>query len=234
MIIFGHQGAPGYAPENTLKSFEEAIRRGADWLELDVHKVDSELLVIHDYRLDRTTDGTGIIYHQSVESIRSLDAGQGERIPFLREVFDLVARRKGINIELKSTATAPAVMQLIDQYITHHHWSLKQFMISSFNHFELKSVRELNSAVRIGVLMYGVPLDFDRIMEEIRPHSINISIEFISPKIVDLIHRKNLKVYVYTVNFEDDIEWMLDLSVDGIFTDYPDRARNVISNYGKK
>jgi len=234
MIIFGHQGAPGYAPENTLKSFEEAIRRGADWLELDVHKVAGELLVIHDYRLDRTTDGTGIIYHQSVDYIRSLDAGQGVKIPFLSEVFDLVARRKGINIELKSAATAPAVMQLIDQYITQHHWSPEQFMISSFNHFELKTVRELNPAIQIGVLMYGVPLDFDRIMDEIQPHSINISIEFITPDIVNFIHTKNLRVYVYTVNFEDDVEWMLDLDVDGVFTDYPDRVRNVISNYRKK
>ncbi|MGC9364255.1 MAG: glycerophosphodiester phosphodiesterase [Fidelibacterota bacterium] len=234
MIVFGHQGAPGYAPENTLKSFEEAIRRGADWLELDVHQVDGELLVIHDYRLDRTTNGKGILYHQSIESIHSLDAGQGEKIPLLGEVFDLVNRRKGINIELKSAATATAVMNLIDHYITHHHWSLEQFMISSFNHFELKTVRERNPAIQIGVLMYGVPLDFDRIMEEIRPHSINISIEFISPEIVDLIHRKNLKVYVYTVNFPDDAQWMLDLGVDGVFTDYPDRVRNVILHYRKK
>lgn len=234
MIVFGHQGAPGYAPENTLKSFEEAIRRGADWLELDVHQVDGELLVIHDYRLDRTTNGKGILYHQSIESIRRLDAGQGEKIPFLAEVFDLVNRRKGINIELKSAATAAAVMNLIDHYITHQHWSLEQFMISSFNHFELKTVRERNPAIQIGVLMYGVPLDFDRIMEKIRPHSINISIEFISPEIVDLIHTKNLKVYVYTVNFTDDVQWMLDLGVDGVFTDYPDRVRKVISHYRKK
>lgn len=234
MIVFGHQGAPGYAPENTLKSFEEAIRRGADWLELDVHQADGELLVIHDYRLDRTTNGKGILYHQSIESIHRLDAGQGEKIPFLAEVFDLVNRRKGINIELKSAATAAAVMNLIDHYITHQHWSLEQFMISSFNHFELKTVRERNPAIQIGVLMYGVPLDFDRIMEKIRPHSINISIEFISPEIVDLIHKKNLKVYVYTVNFTDDVQWMLDLGVDGVFTDYPDRVRNVILHYRKK
>jgi len=229
MIVFGHQGAPGYAPENTLKSFDEAIRRGADWIELDVHRVADELLVIHDYRLDCTTNGKGIIYKQAINYIRSLDAGQGENVPFLAEVIDAVDRHAGINIEIKSADTAPAVMELVEHYIQNCGWSIEDFMISSFNHFELKTIRELNPDIKIGILMYGVPLDFEQIMQVIRPDSINISIEFISRSIVDIIHQKELNVFVYTVNYHDDIQWMLDLGVDGVFTDYPDRVKEIIS-----
>ena len=229
MIVFGHQGAPGYAPENTLLSFEEAIRRGTDWIELDVHRVCDELLVIHDYRLDRTTDGHGIIYKKALEYIRSLDAGHGEKIPFLHEVFDQVDRRVGINIELKSDGTARPAMALLDNYIQKQGWSIDDFMISSFNHFELKTVREINPDIQIGILLYGVPLDFDAIMRRIRPNSINISIDFISQDIVNIIHEKGLRVFVYTVNFTDEIQWMIDLNVDGIFTDYPDRVRAILS-----
>ena len=229
MIVFGHQGAPGYAPENTLLSFEEAIRRGTDWIELDVHWVNDELLVIHDYRLDRTTNGHGIIYKQALEYIRSLDAGQGEKIPFLHEVFDKINRRVGINIELKSDGTERSVMALVDHYIQKYGWSIDDFMISSFNHFELKTVREINPDIIIGILLYGVPLDFDAIMQLIRPNSINISIDFISQDIVNIIHEKGLQVFVYTVNFTDEIQWMIDLNVDGVFTDYPDRVKAILS-----
>ncbi|MBN2601788.1 MAG: glycerophosphodiester phosphodiesterase [Candidatus Marinimicrobia bacterium] len=225
MIVFGHQGAPGYAPENTLLSFDEAIRRGTDWVELDVHRVNDELLVIHDYRLDRTTNGHGIIYKQTLEYIRSLDAGYGEKIPFLHEVFDQVDRRVGINIELKSGGTARQVMALLDRYIQKRGWSIDDFMISSFNHFELKTIREINPDIQIGILLYGVPLDFDAILQLIRPNSINISIDFISQDIVNIIHEKGLRVFVYTVNFTDEIQWMIDLNVDGVFTDYPDRVK---------
>ncbi|MBU0713622.1 glycerophosphodiester phosphodiesterase [bacterium] len=229
MIVFGHQGAPGYAPENTLLSFNEAIRRGTDWIELDVHLVGNELLVIHDYRLDRTTDGQGIIYKQSIDYIRSLDAGQGEKVPFLHEVFDTVDRRVGINIELKSADTAEPVMELVDHYIQNHGWSINDFMISSFNHFELKTVRKINPDIKIGILLYGVPLDFEQIKHIIKPYSINISIDFISRSIVDIIHEKELNVFIFTVNFEDEIQWMLDLGVDGVFTDYPDRVKAILS-----
>jgi len=229
MIVFGHQGAPGYAPENTLLSFEEAIQRGTDWIELDVHRVNVELFVIHDYRLDRTTNGHGIIYKQALEYIRSLDAGQGEKIPFLHEVFDKVDRRVGINIELKSDGTAQPVMALVDNYIQKHGWSIDDFIISSFNHFELKTVREINPNIKIGILLYGVPLDFDAIMQLIKPNSINISIDFISQDIVNIIHKKGLRVFVYTVNFTDEIQWMIDLNVDGVFTDYPDRVKAILS-----
>jgi glycerophosphoryl diester phosphodiesterase len=231
--IFGHQGAPGYAPENTLLSFKEAIQRGADFIELDVHRVNNELIVIHDYRLERTTNGAGIIYDKSIKYLRSLDAGQGERIPLLTEVLNLVNKRVGVNIELKSPGTAKPVMELINLYVKNHGWSPDDFIISSFDQIELLTLRQLHLTIRIGILMFGIPLDFNQIVEALNPFSINISIEFVNRQFIAKVHRMGLKIFIFTVNYPDDIRRMLDWGADGIFTDFPDRAQQIAINLEK-
>ena len=87
MIVIGHRGAKGYEPENTLPSFEKAIQLGCDYVELDVHLADDELFVIHDFSVDRTTNGWGKISKLTREQIESLDAGNGQKIPTLSEVL---------------------------------------------------------------------------------------------------------------------------------------------------
>ena len=117
MICIGHRGACGYAPENTLAAFELAITMGCPWLELDVYAVEGELLVIHDDTLERTTNGKGQVMQTPLATLRSLDAGNGQQIPTLKEVIELVDHRAGINIELKGPHTAAPVCQLLHDYL---------------------------------------------------------------------------------------------------------------------
>ena len=116
-LCIGHRGASGHAPENTLKAFEMAVVMNCDWVELDVYAVDNELLVIHDNRLDRTTNGTGNVMHANLDYLRSLDAGQGQQIPTLNEVIQTINHRAGINIELKGPNTAEPENQLYSELI---------------------------------------------------------------------------------------------------------------------
>ena len=95
MLCFGHRGARGHEPENTLRSVRRALELGADGIEVDVHFTAGELLVIHDETLERTTDGKGRVAAQTFAYLRSLDAGQGERIPTLAEVCELETRYRG-------------------------------------------------------------------------------------------------------------------------------------------
>ena len=88
MIIIGHRGASGHAPENTLAAFRLAEEMGCAWVELDVHHLEDELLVIHDDIVDRTTSGTGSLTDLGLAKVRQLDAGSGERVPTLKEVPD--------------------------------------------------------------------------------------------------------------------------------------------------
>src|SRR5260221_725361 len=107
MLVFGHRGAMGYEPENTLRSFEKAIELGVTMIELDVFVLqDGSVVAIHDPVLNRTTNGNGIVTNKSLQEIKMLDAGKGEKIPTLQEVLDVVARRVRVNIELKGKNTA--------------------------------------------------------------------------------------------------------------------------------
>jgi len=98
LLCFAHRGASGHEPENTLSAVEKAIILGSDWIEVDVYAVEGELIVIHDERLERTTNGTGSVMDKTLAYLQSLDAGKGQQIPSLREVFDCVDHRAVINV----------------------------------------------------------------------------------------------------------------------------------------
>jgi glycerophosphoryl diester phosphodiesterase len=223
MICFAHRGASGHEPENTLLSIEKAISLGAPWIEIDVHAVENELVVIHDERLERTTNGAGYVTNQTLSYLRSLDAGKGQHIPFLREVFDLVSKRAGINIELKGPNTAEPVIAFIDEYIQYRHWTYDRVIVSSFDHDQLKNVKQRQPNIKIGALIAKIPQNNAQFAAEIGAYSVHVKMKSINKLFVDDAHRKKLKVFVFTVNASADIKRMAEMGVDGIFTDYPER-----------
>ena len=223
-LRIGHRGACGYEPENTLRSFRKALELDVDMIELDVHRCRSgDLVIIHDNRVDRTTNGRGYVSEMELEELRSLDAGKGEKIPILREVLDMIGGRVAVNIELKGEGTAKPVFDMIEHYVREQNWSYDDFMVSSFNHYELLEFVEMNSSVRIGALMEGIPLGYAEFAERLRANAVSTSLEFVNRDFIDDIHKRGMKVFVYTVNEPEDIERMRSLGVDGVFTNYPNR-----------
>jgi glycerophosphoryl diester phosphodiesterase len=227
-LCFGHRGAMGHTPENTLLSVKKALDLGVKWIEIDVYHIEDELIVIHDDRLERTTDGKGYVQEQSLKYIRSLDAGEGEKIPLLREVLDLITGRAGINIELKGENTAKPVVDLIRKYVKKSTWTTEDFLISSFNHHELLKAKQLFPELKIGALMCAVPIEYSEFGEKLNAYSVNISLEFVCKAFVDDAHNRGLKVFVYTVNHTEDILKMYNVGVDGVFTNYPDRVFSLL------
>ncbi len=196
---------------------------GADWIEIDVYAVENELVVIHDDRLERTTNGRGYVMAQSLSYLRTLDAGKGEKIPFLREVFDLVDRRVGVNVELKGPGTAAPVAALIDHYVQQRGWEYDQILVSSFDHLELQKIQFIQPRIRRGILLYGVPLHFLQSVENLAPFSVHPAIDFLDPELIQNAKQAGLQVYTYTVNDLEALNKARQSGVDGVFTDYPDR-----------
>ena len=223
MLCIGHRGARGYAPENTLKSMAVALDMGTPWVEIDVYYVDNHVVVIHDERLERTTNGNGYIKERSFQYLRTLDAGDGEKIPTLDEVLDLICGRAGINIELKDYDAVGPVLEIIQKRVNRN-WEINKFLVSSFNHFTLAGINKLDRRILIGLLLDGIPENYPSITKDLNAYSVNQSIEFIYSDFVMEAHDLGLKVFVYTVNEPDDIKRMEDMGVDGVFTDYPDRV----------
>lgn len=223
--VIGHRGARGHAPENTLLGLDRGIRLGVQGVEFDVQLHPSgELLLMHDLRLDRTTNGKGLLSERSFDYIRGLDAGQGQQVPTLREALDLIDQCVVAIIELKTwSGTGAATAQVLREYLSAG-WPAEKFMVSSFHLPELYEFKQAAPEVPAGVLLCGVPLDWAGVATELGAQALNLSAEFVDAQLVADAKARGLKVYVYTVNDPDDIALMRRMGVDGVFTDYPERA----------
>jgi glycerophosphoryl diester phosphodiesterase len=221
---FGHRGAAGYAPENTLLSVEKGIELGADWIHVDVRAAGEKCAVIRDERFETTTNGQGLVNQKSWDYIRSLDAGQGEKVPALAEVIDCVNGRAGINIEIKSHDTVSFVVSEIHRAVFRGGWMYNMFLVSSFNYLELQLIKCYDPHIDIGVMQAGSPLEYGKIAEELGAYSLHVCKSDIMPDQVDDAHRRGLKVFAYTVNTEEDLSYMYAMGVDGVFSDYPEKV----------
>jgi glycerophosphoryl diester phosphodiesterase len=231
--VFGHRGARGHAPENTLLAIHTGIRLGAPWVEFDVqlHAASGELLVFHDLTLDRTTNGRGLLADHSLESLRVLDAGLGQptpqQIPTLQEVLDLVDQQAGVNIELKTGAgTADAVAAVLRQYLDAG-WPVEKLLVSSFHLPELWEFKQIAPEIPVAALVAGVPLDWAGAAIELEAVALNIASDFVDPRLIADAHGHGIKVNVYTVNNPDEMRALRAMGVDGVFTDYPERALGI-------
>ena len=223
MQIIAHRGASGYEPENTLIAFKKAIELGADMIELDVYQLKTgELVVIHDRTVNRTTNGVGHIEQLSLADLRKLDAGHGEKVPLLRDVFEVVNQKIPINIELKGYHIAEPVASLLAEYINEKGWSPDSFIVSSFHHHELQIFMKLLPAVPVGALFNRIPFHLMPIVYQKNVASINLNAKHVTARQVQSAHLLGKKVYVYTVNDRWKADHLQALHVDGIFTNYPD------------
>lgn len=223
LLCIGHRGAMGHAPENTLLSFKKAIALGANCVEGDAYYVDGRLVVIHDDRLDRTTNGTGYLSDHDFDYLRGLDAGEGEKIPTLEELFETVDFKAGVNIELKGPGMAGPVVDFIAARRIQG-WTDDLILVSSFNHLELEAVRRMDQKIKIGVLIAGPPVDAVAVAVRLGAYSLHLSLKFVDRTVIEAAHLRGLRVFVFTVNDPEDIRRMEALGVDGVFTNYPERV----------
>lgn len=222
LIKIGHRGACGYEPENTLKSFSKAIELKVDMIEFDVMQCASgEIVVIHDDKVDRTTNGYGLVSNLTLQALKKLDAGNGENIPTLYEVLDLVNKRCKVNIELKGLGVAQKVNLIIEGYIKKG-WSYDDFLVSSFEFNEIREFKKYNNIIKTELLFWE-PADYIKITQEYNCNFIGLDKSLVNKKLIKEAHEQNIKVLVYTVNDFKDIEFLKNLGVDGIFSNYPDR-----------
>ena len=226
LTIFGHRGAAGLAPENTLAAFDAGIDAGADWLEFDVQHHDGALLLFHDARLDRRSNGRGRLVDHDLASLRALDVGEGQHMPLLGEALDHLAGRCRLNIEMKSFGdTAEAVAGLLAARVGSGQWLAESLLVSSFHIPELARFHTLAPAIPIAPLYVGPPLALCAEARDLGAAAVHLDHEFIDAAMIADARRSGLRVHVYTVNAVDDAERLRALGVDGIFTDHPQRFR---------
>jgi glycerophosphoryl diester phosphodiesterase len=233
-IINAHRGASAYRPENTLESFSLAVEQGADCIELDVHlSKDGEIVVAHDARLERVSNGTGYINDCKLADLKELDfskthPGSGlHRIPTLAEVFSLIKPTVlSINIELKTTERL--YPELPEKLIAlANEYSIEDRIIySSFNHYSLLQLKQIEPSVKTGLLYELGMVDPWVYANYVHAYAIHPYYYVIAalPETVARCHENGIMVNVWTVDDPEAIKQMLQCGVDGILTNKPDVA----------
>ncbi len=230
MLVIAHRGASAYAPENTMAAFELAYDLGARAIELDVQmSSDGVLVVIHDFTLERTSNGKGMVHQTPWEVISNLDAGSWfdedfayAKIPTLDQVLAWLPANVDLNIEIKKLGLderniAEAVIQRVKESK-----KASQIAVSSFDH---QCLLELQAAgLNIGVLTNSNMIKPVNYMKQVglKPVSYNPSGVFVTKELVKEVHGADLKLYTYTVNDPDIAKHFEMIGVDGIFSNYPD------------
>lgn len=244
MKVFAHRGASGDYPENTMLAFSKALSIGVDGIELDVHKSkDGQLVVIHDEDIQRTFKGMVLIKDSTLEEIKNFKCRKFEfienedcKIPTLREVFELIKNENIIlNVEAKTDLIHYDLEQDLLDLIKEYGVEDKIF-ISSFNHQCLNILQNLDNRFKYGALYeykkdYAPETNVVEHAKKLNVYSINISQQLVSKEIVDLAHKNNIKVFVYTINKPNSMRKMIGFNVDGVFSDYPDLMNEILKEY---
>lgn len=216
--VTGHRGAAGLEPENTLHSFQRAIDLKVDIIELDVHLTkDQHLVVIHDSTVDRTTNGSGAVSNLTLSEIQQLDVGQGEHVPTLQEVIDLVAQKTLLQIELKGLGVEHHVAQAIK---ANH--IIDNVIVTSFRHNMVKTMKILNPQIATGVLFLGLPIAAPRLAHDAYADAVHPHVNYVDAHLVAQCHRCGLSVRVWNTDDPIQMQKMISLDVDAIGTNRPD------------
>jgi glycerophosphoryl diester phosphodiesterase len=215
----------GVEPENTLRSFVRAEREGLDQIELDLHlSKDGALVVMHDTRVDRTTDGSGAVADLTLAELRGLDAGQGERVPVFEEVLDAVG--KPIQAEIKDVAAARVLARVLRDRSAADHVS-----VLSFHDEALRQVRESLPEVRTVLVAEGrLGPEIVGRAQAVGSRLVSLELKRISLDLVERCHAAGIDVIAWTVNTEHELALARALGLDGVVTDVPAIGRAVAAD----
>jgi glycerophosphoryl diester phosphodiesterase len=242
MLLIAHRGSPAFAPENTLAAFRQAVRDGASMVELDVRlSADGDVVVIHDRRLWRIARKRGQVRKMSGEELKSLDAGSwfgpefaGERIPFLREVLELLPPRTGLNIEVKTDGDRRRNGQMaraLGDLITRRS-RRREILVSSFDHRFLARFHRMYRGIPLGVLYMPVR-DLGRsprrLARRVGAGTFVCSRAQVRRRLVRDAHAGGLRIVVYGVQTLAHLSRMIRYGVDGIITDHPARMVHAVA-----
>ncbi|MCI0398172.1 MAG: glycerophosphodiester phosphodiesterase [Chloroflexi bacterium] len=250
-LVIAHQGGDGLWPGDTLYAFERAAGMGVDVLEMDVHSTaDGALVLMHDDTVDRTTDGAGKINSLTLDELKSLDAGydwspdggqsfpyrgQGITAPTLEEIFTTFPSQWMV-IEIKQVE--PPIVEPLCQMIRQYGLA-DRALVASFHKQTMAAFRtacpevatsaaedEIRPFFILNTLFLGA-------LHSPPAHAFQVpeysgSLHVLTPRFVRGAHGRNLEVHAWTINETADMQRMLDLGIDGIITDYPDRLLELL------
>jgi len=225
--IFAHRGYSGKYPENTLISFKKAIEYGANGIETDVQMSrDGELILIHDEKIDRTSNGTGYVFNMSYDELRKLDFGtwkskkfHSEKIPKLSELLELVQDKNiELNLEIKNNIIHyPNIEEKIIALISEFKME-DMVIISSFNHDSVLKCKNINNKIRCGPLTYSNIINPHKYVNEYKFDTFHPMYRSLHEEKINALKKNCIPIYTYTVDIEKEMKFLIKNDIEGIIT----------------
>ena len=243
MLVYGHRGAAGEAPENTIAAFRHAIERGTQYVELDIHlSKDGQLIVVHDDKVNRTTGQKGRVNTFSAAELKKMDARQGTPpwpnkkltgIPTLDAVLEATPEFIGYNIEVKPAgikARKQIAQLLAEKYSTSS--KAKNIVITSSDQLFLQEIMERAPHIPRGYV--SMLLDPFAVIEKYQCQYLSTEWTVINSVLIRRAHKMDLHVSAWTVNSDQTIANLYKMNVDSVITDYPSMALPLVGRLLKK
>lgn len=234
--IFAHRGASAYAPENTVEAFALAMEQGADGIELDVQMTkDGQVVVIHDETIDRGSDGTGAVRDYTLEELKKfhfsnhMENYENAVIPTLKEVLDLIkSSNMLLNIELKTGIYWYPNLEEKTMELVKEAGMEDRVIYSSFNHYSIKKILELNPHAECAFLYSDVILNVDKYAKNAGVCGLHPAVYHLKmAEFLKEYQESGLKVRVWTVNKKEDMEKFIKADLEAVITNYPDKALEI-------
>lgn len=239
-LNIAHRGFSGEYPENTMVAFRKAIEAGCDGIETDLHMTkDGVIVICHDETIDRTTNGTGFICDYTYNELCEFDAGiklsrefEGEKIPNIDEFLDYVMDKNLlINLELKNDMIPYSELEkkVIDK--VYEFGVEKNVILSSFNHYSMIRVKEYDKNIKTGLLYTAILYKAHEYIKTVGADALHpLFSSVMNKKIVIDIKKNGIMINAYTVNEKEYMERLIELGIDGIITNYPNKLKKILGN----
>lgn len=224
-VVFGHRGAAGLAPENSLAAFEAGISAGLRWMELDVQAHEEALVVFHDTRLERVTGIPGRVLQTPLRTLLAADLGDGEHIPLLAELLDRLRGRAALNIELKDGADVAARTAALLRDRLGDGWAASDMLVSSFDHTALAAFHGALPEVPVAPLFDTDASEADAVASRLDSRIVHLHLPLADAATLTRLTAAGLRVHVFTVNDPVLADRLRASGAAGIFTDHPERFR---------
>lgn len=219
-LIIAHRGDTKNAVENTLPAIESAIQLGVDGIEVDLQLTrDGHVVVFHDWDLKRLHGNSAVVQKTTLTELKDISRGP-HQIPTLEELLGLVGKRTFLNLELKTLYYFKSDLERKVVEILGRHGGLP-LQISSFNAFALWHLKKLAPHLERAYLFQDNPLIHRALIPIVKAASVNIPLRYLSKKICESYHKAGRKLFIWTVNDENDMKRCIEYKVDGIITDEP-------------
>jgi glycerophosphoryl diester phosphodiesterase len=247
IVNVSHRGASGYAPEHTIKSYQMGEKMHGDYIEIDLQMTkDGKLIAMHDEKVDRTTNGTGLVKDYTLEQIKQLDAGSwfnekypeyadqentGLKVPTLEEVFQKFGKNENYYIETKSPDVYPGMEKELLRLVNEYDINKKTLLVQSFSSLSLKTMNNLDPSIKlVQLLSYKTnAVISDAEIAAMKEYAMGVGPNhtYLNKEYVQKVVNSSLEIHPYTVNDKETMKKLIEWGVTGMFTNFPDTLHEV-------